>query len=84
MEHDFASSPVPAEIALWTGYAFGAVGVGCTLLLVVLRRRAGSISKKRTTIAGSLEPLLFQATENTSTSPEVGHRVQAAESTLYP
>lgn len=84
LEHDFASSPVPAEIALWTGYAFGAVGVGCTLLLVFLRRRARTLSKERTTITGSLEPLLFQATENTPSSPEAGHSEQAAESDLYP
>lgn len=68
MEHEFASSPVPAEIALWTGFALGAVGVGCTLLLVFLRRRATVHSKKRTTIVGSLEPLLFLATENAITS----------------
>ncbi|HMS10150.1 MAG TPA: HEAT repeat domain-containing protein, partial [Pyrinomonadaceae bacterium] len=68
MEPDFASSPVPAEIALWTGFALGAVGVGCTFLLVYLRRRATVLSKKRTTIAGTLEPLLFLATENAVTS----------------
>lgn len=69
MELSFDFNPAASEIALWTGYAFGAAGAACTLVLIYLRRRSRMLAENRTSVAGSLEPLLFLATENAVTSP---------------
>lgn len=61
---------VAAELAWWAGSSFTLISLICVLLMVALRLRSDLEQRRRIKVAGRIEPLLFQATEQATAADD--------------